>query len=292
MADVKWIKVVTNMFDNRKIKQIEKLPDGDAIIVIWFKLLCLAGNVNENGLIYFTKEIPYTDEMIATEFNRPINTIRLALNTFEQFEMIEIINDVIQISNWKKYQNVEGLDKIREQTRKRVAKHRELKRLEMQKKECNVTSNVTVTQGNAIEEDKEREEEKEEERDIREGREKINYQKIVDMYNDTCVSFPRLQTLSDARKKAIRARLNTYSMDDLKRLFEKAEASSFLKGKNSRNWSANFDWLMKDSNIVKVLEGNYDDKLGSSRQENENKVAQSLDNSYHNIAAWAEDNST
>ena len=55
-------------------------------------------------------------------------------------------------------------------------------------------------------------------------------------------------------------------MDDLKLLFEKAEASQFLKGGNSRNWSATFDWLLKDGNIAKVLDGNYDDKQSGGGQ--------------------------
>ena len=97
---------------------------------------------------------------------------------------------------------------------------------------------------------------------------RINYQLIADMYNDTCVSFPRLTKLSDNRKKAIKARLNTYSIDDFKRLFEKAESSSFLKGKNDRSWSATFDWLIKDSNMAKVLEGNYDDKPKAAPKSN------------------------
>lgn len=93
---------------------------------------------------------------------------------------------------------------------------------------------------------------------------RINYQLIADMYNDTCVSFPRLTKLSESRKKAIKARLNTYSIEDFKRLFEKAEASSFLKGKSDRNWMASFDWLIKDANMAKVLDGNYDDKKPAS----------------------------
>ena len=100
--------------------------------------------------------------------------------------------------------------------------------------------------------------------DIREEKEKSDYQRIADLYNETCVSFPRLQKLSDARKKAIRARLKQYSIEDFERLFRMAEASSFLKGKNSRNWSASFDWLIKDANMAKVLDGNYQDRqLGS-----------------------------
>ena len=88
----------------------------------------------------------------------------------------------------------------------------------------------------------------------------VSCQQIVDLYNSICVSFPSVRSLSDARRKAIKARLNKYTLDDFKTVFENAEASSFLKGNNDRNWSANFDWLIKDSNIAKVLEGNYADK--------------------------------
>lgn len=128
MSDVKWIKLSTDIFDNRKIRQIEKMPDGDSIIVIWLKLLILAGNVNDGGLVYFTKDIPYTDQLLATQFDRPLATVQLAVNTFERFGMIEIIDNLICVSNWEKYQNVESLERIREQTRKRVAKHREQKK--------------------------------------------------------------------------------------------------------------------------------------------------------------------
>ena len=98
-------------------------------------------------------------------------------------------------------------------------------------------------------------------KDIEKGkRESINYQQIADMYNNTCVSFPSLVSLSESRKKAIKARLNIYTIEDFDKLFLKAEASDFLKGKNDRNWSATFDWLIKDSNMAKVLDGNYDNK--------------------------------
>lgn len=158
MSEVKWIKVSTNMFDSsRKIKQIEMMPEGDTILVIWLKLLLLAGNINDGGQIYLTPEIPYTDEMLANELRRPLNTVRMALNLFVKFDMIEIVDDILKLSSWEKYQNIEGMEKIREQTRQRVAKCREKKRLQS----GNGTCNVTVTQGNALEE--EREEDKEEE---------------------------------------------------------------------------------------------------------------------------------
>ncbi len=82
------------------------------------------------------------------------------------------------------------------------------------------------------------------------------------MYNATCVSFPRCTRLSEAREKAIRARLKKYTVEDFKKVFEIAENSDFLKGANRNNWSANFDWLIKDSNMAKVLDGNYANKTG------------------------------
>ena len=129
MAEVKWIKLVTDLFDNRKIKQIEVLPEGDAIIVIWMKLLCLAGNINDSGYVYFTNEIPYTDQMLSTQFNRPLTTIQLALKTFEQFGMIEIIDDMLRISNWEKYQSVDKMAEIREYNRLAKQRSREKQKL-------------------------------------------------------------------------------------------------------------------------------------------------------------------
>ena len=155
MAEVKWIKIVTDIFDNKKIRIIESMPEGDSIIVIWLKLLMLAGNVNDGGAVYFTKDIPYTEQMLATLFDRPLTTVQLALSTFEKFGMIEIVNEIIQVSNWEKYQNIEGLERVKEQTRLRVSKYRERKRLE-----CNATSNVTVTQSNGTDIEKEVDKEK------------------------------------------------------------------------------------------------------------------------------------
>ena len=88
---------------------------------------------------------------------------------------------------------------------------------------------------------------------------KVDCKEIVDLFNSICVSFPSVRSLSEARKKAIKARLNTYTVEQFKTMFEMAEASPFLKGQNIRNWQANFDWLIKDGNFAKVLDGNYSD---------------------------------
>ena len=141
MADVKWIKIAVDMFDNRKIKQIGSMPEGDSLLLMWVQLLCLADNVNDGGFIYLTKEIPYTDEMLATLFNKPISTVRLALKTFEQFGMIEIINNTIFLSSWEKYQSTDRLATIREKDRERKRRKREAEKLLPQNSmECPRTS--------------------------------------------------------------------------------------------------------------------------------------------------------
>lgn len=162
MADVKWIKLSTGLPDNRKIKQIRRLPDGDTIALMWVFLMCLAGETNDEGMVYFTPEIPFTEEMLSDQFGIDINTIRLGLTTFQRFGMIEVVDNIICLSHWEKWQAVDGLAVIREQTRKRVAKHREKQKIAA----GNVTCNVTVTQSNATDIDKEQEEDKKEDNNI------------------------------------------------------------------------------------------------------------------------------
>lgn len=148
MAEVKWIKLCTDVFDDEKIVLIDALPDRDGVLVIWFKLLCLAGKQNNGGVFMLNDKIAYTDEMLATIFRRPLNTVRLALETFEQFGMIEIVNNAITIPNWDKHQNLKQLEAAKEKTRKRVAKHREKQKL-LAGDTCNALRNVTVTESNA-----------------------------------------------------------------------------------------------------------------------------------------------
>lgn len=167
MTGIKWIKLATNLFDNRKIKVIRNMPDGDAIVCIWLQILCVAGSLNDGGMVYFSQNVPYTEEILAIEFDRPLGTIRLALDIFTQFGMLEITDDLMKVANWGKYQSVEKLDKIREQTRKRVANHREAKRLNEGSAQDNVTCNVTVTQCNATDIDKELDIDKDKDKELK-----------------------------------------------------------------------------------------------------------------------------
>jgi len=256
MADVKWIKITTDIFDDEKILLIESLPDAYSIIVVWFKLLCLAGKQNNSGVFMMNNQIAYTDKMLATIFRMKETTVQLALQTFQQFGMVEIIDGVITIPNWGKHQNLDQLESRKEYMRNYMKDYREKQKLLTSKPSSKTNSKSNVSEA---EEDKEEERDKELDREEI-HKEKADCQQIADLYNSICVSLPSIKSLSEARKKAIKARLKTYTVDDFKTVFMNAEASSFLKGSNDRNWTATFDWLIKDTNMAKVLDGNYVDK--------------------------------
>lgn len=128
MAEIRWIKLRIDMFDDEKIKIIQSMPDGDAILVIWIRIIALAGKCNAGGLILVEDEFPYTDEMLSIIFGKPLATVRLALQTFERFHMIESTEKGFYITNFDKHQNIEGLDKIREQNRIRKQRERAKKK--------------------------------------------------------------------------------------------------------------------------------------------------------------------
>lgn len=164
MSEIKWIKITTSIFDDEAIKVIEQMPEGDALLVIWLKLLIQAGIINDSGLVYFKKDIPYTEDMLAIVFHKPVTLIRLALTTFVKFGMIEIAdNQTILIRNWEKHQNVSRMEQIREYNRlakrKQRQKAKELKLLNNGQGQCqgHVKESHETDIDIDIEEDKERE---------------------------------------------------------------------------------------------------------------------------------------
>ena len=137
MAEVKWVKVATDMFESRKIKQIEAMPKGDTVIAIWLKMLLLAGQINDGGAIYITPENPYTEKGLAAELRRPLGIVKEALNIFKQFDMIEVVDGILYLTAWEKHQNVDKLNDIKEYNREAQRRSREKR-----KKSSNVNDNV------------------------------------------------------------------------------------------------------------------------------------------------------
>ena len=279
MSEVKWIKIVTDIFDDEKILLIESLPDGDSIIVCWFKLLCLAGKQNNSGVLMMNERVAYTDEMLATVFRRPLQTVRLALETFEQFGMVEIINGAITIPNWGKHQNLEDIERVREKTRERVSRFRERQKMLIS---GNVTDTLQVTQCNAIDKDKDkdididREIEKDSKTISNEMVCRTDVQRVLDAWNGLGLGQVRKIVQGTQREQLLKKRIKDYGVDEVLRAIENVRNSAFLNGNNSKGWIITFDWFIKPNNFPKVLDGNYKSSNGSK-----------LDETYSMIERWA-----
>ena len=263
-----WLKLKTDFFRSLAMKKLRRIAGGDTYTIIYLKLQLLS--LADEGLLHYEGiESTFYEEM-ALALDEDIENVRATLIFLESMGLIVKNTDHEYLLT-----EVPLLIGSETDSAERVRNFRKKKALQ-----CN----TTVTSCNT-----EIEIEKEIDKEIEiEKRERVDYQLIADMYNDTCVSFPRITTLSDSRKKAIKARLKTYTVDDFKKLFIMAEASNFLKGANNRNWSATFDWLIKDNNMTKVLEGNYSNRGSSNNSNSVNKTAEELDDFYNMASKWAE----
>lgn len=254
---------------------IENLPSADSIIVIWFKLLCLAGKNNNSGVFILNDKIAYTDEMLATVFRRDINTVRLALKTFENYGMIEIVSGVYTIPNWGKYQN---LDKIEQKSQYMRNYMQEYRKKQKDKIECKTNSKLygkinSKTNVSSAEvynkelDNKEldnKEKEIEEENDLIVSKDTIrqtDVQRIIDEWN-TLEEFgiTPVKRMTPKREQAVKARIRQNHMDDILEAIENIRHSSFLQGQNKNGWMVTFDWFLKPGNFAKVFEGQYADK--------------------------------
>ncbi|KDE31591.1 MULTISPECIES: phage replisome organizer N-terminal domain-containing protein [Bacillus] len=224
MGEVKWVKLSTQMFDDEKIKLIEQMPESDTLLIIWVKLLAQAGKTNASGFIYLSENVPYTDEMLAHIFGRPLGIVRMALDTFRKFGMIEI-NDqnFISICNWEKHQNLDALEKIREQNRLRKQKQR--KKLSLAEPKNNMSRDVTinVTASHATDIDKELDKDKELKdilsgnptADLKTQESEIPFKLIIDLLNK--VTGKSFRHTSAATQRLIKARWNDgFRFEDFK----------------------------------------------------------------------------
>lgn len=211
MAEVKWIKIATDIFDDEKILLIEGLPDAYAIITVWFKLLCLAGKKNNGGVFLMNDKIPYTDKMLATIFRMNESTVKLALNAFEQFKMIEIVEGIITIPNWNKHQTLDAYERKKERDRLYQEERRAKQRALIEKssdKSSERTSYVAVS-------DIDKEEDKEKDNNIY-----VPYKEIISYLNEK--TGKRLRWDVKSNQKEIKARFNEgYTLDDFKTVIDK-----------------------------------------------------------------------
>lgn len=213
LAEISWIKLSTGLPDNKKIKRIRKLPEGDKVILFWVFLLARAGESNQSGGIFLTDTMPYQEEDLAADFDFNIEFVQFALITLEKYSMITRYQDILFIKNWEEYQSIEGLEKVREQNRIRQVRYKEKQRqLTLGNVTANVIGNAEVTASNATDIDKELDKE----RDI--DKEKIPYSDIIKYLNNkTSKSFKVTQKWKDL----IKARWNEgQRLDDFKKVID------------------------------------------------------------------------
>lgn len=254
MSDIKWIKIVTDIFDDEKMLLIETLPEADSIIVIWFKLLCLAGKQNNSGVFTLNGKIPYTDKMLATIFRRKETIVNLALQTFENFGMIEIINNTITIPNWSKHQNFDKIEKRNEYMKQYMKDYREKQKLLTEGKEdCKVNSKLNNKLNVSTLEEKRKEEKRKE-------KNRIEYNNIVEIYNQNCTNLSKVLKITEKRKNSIRKFLKEFTIDDFINICKLANENNFLIGNNDRNWKADLDFLLRPDKAIAILENKYSNK--------------------------------
>jgi predicted phage replisome organizer len=268
MAEISWIKLSVNIFDDEKIKLIRKMPEGDAMLLIRIQLLCLAGKTNDGGAVYIGQNMYYTDEMLATICDQPLNTVRLALQTFDKFGMIDLEDDgLIVIEKWEKHQNVEGMEKVREQNRIRKQRQRE-----KEKQRAIESSHVTSRDSHATDKnriDKNR---------IDKNRIDTNSTSticttLMEEWNKLDDNISKVTAISPntTRYKLLKARINDYGQDGVVKAIKNISNSRFLQGYNDTGRTISFDWFVKPNNFIKVLEGNYADKNSQTPSERDIK---------------------
>lgn len=254
------MKLKENFFQDKTIKKLRKIAGGDTYTVIYLKLMLLG--LKDGGKLFFDGVENSFHEELALEIDEDSENVKFTLMFLEKTGLLEEINESELFLTRMPEMIGSETDKAELMRRKRAQN-----RVQSGNNVTGALPGVTLCY-TEIEKEKDKEIDTEIEREKEETaaelpappRPSVPYEAIKDFYNQVCVSFPRCTTMSENRKKAIKARFTSgYTLEDFKKVFIKAEGSSFLKGRNDRNWTATFDWMIKDGNMAKILEGNYDD---------------------------------
>jgi phosphopantetheinyl transferase (holo-ACP synthase) len=249
--NVSWFKVNANFDKDDRVAFVERNRNGGVAIYHYIKLNCIAARCNQDGGIFITEKIPHTAKTLAKQWGCKEITVKNSLELLISAGLLEVIENVLYISDWYITQSTDKLEEIRKNSRLRQQRYRDNQRLA--KEQMLQNRNVTVTQRNAVEEDKDKEKEKEKEGDG-EGEKIIS--EFISLFNTT--AFPKIKILSSKQKEAVIKAVNEFGFEKLKESLIIASQSEFLNGCNQNGWVASFDWLIKPENIAKVLNGNYD----------------------------------
>lgn len=271
LAEISWIKLKTTMFDDEKIRLIQAVPESDAIIVIWIRLLVLAGKTNDDGLIYIQRNMPYTEEMLATLFGKNVNTVRLALTTLANFNMIDLSSDgLIAISNWEKHQNIEGMDKVRLKNAERNRKYRERKRQER----LELENDVSVTSHDGTDIDKE--EDKDIDKEEKKGKYSDEHLRLANkLKNNLIEDFPKEMKKVDIEKWA-----------DMIRLLEERDKASIEAIEYVINWLPTNEFWFGNIRSAKKLREKFEKLKFEIKADKNNHKKQSQKLQYSNPSEY------
>jgi predicted phage replisome organizer len=124
-STVKWVKLYTSILNDDELLEIQMMPDGPTIWMLWIKLLVLAGTLNTGGVLMLKGGMPYTEKLLAEKFHIPRNMVHTGLSVLQRYKLLDEVNGCLAIGNWKRYQAEERLEKIREKDKERKRKSRE-----------------------------------------------------------------------------------------------------------------------------------------------------------------------
>lgn len=290
MPEIKWVKLSTDLIQNPKIVRLRSLPRGNDMVLIWIMLISKAGRCNEDGELWLAPNFPYTPEILANELGFPAKTMKTAIEEFRKLGMVTVGGDgLISLPGWAEHQNIDGMEKIREQARDRKRRQRDKSRQSVEDTPSNKDSvsqdvsrdsHVTVTQCHATEEDKEeRLKNKTKESEVRskeEAKEEMlsatsddestevsgydrsgEIREAVRAWNDLEIpGVEQILSLKDSQRQGIQNLLETFSLYDVLMAVGEIQNSAFLRGEKS-NFRITFNWFIRPENFQKVLSGKY-----------------------------------
>lgn len=268
-----WLKLKEDFFDDKIIRYLRKLPDGNGLIVIYLKMQLKS--LKTEGFLKYDNLLPTCEEELALVLDEDANLVRFAITALEKVGAVERWeNDTLYMASMQQLIGSETA------VAERVRRHRELKKQKQEALQCNtqaLPSNIDVTNGNTeIEIDKdidielEKEREKEKDKNKQKRKKKTNdssesasssssqIEQVINSYHEICTSLTKVRSVTDDRKRAIKKLCTKMSIEEIKEAFTKAQNTPFLKGENNRGWKANIDFMLKHSHLVKILEGFYD----------------------------------
>lgn len=277
-----WLKLKKDFFKSLAMKKLRKIAGGDTYTIIYLKLMLLS--LENEGRLYFEGIEASFEEELALALDEDEDNIKVTLTFLESVGLLTVEeNEAIALTEvpfliGKETDKAGLMRELRKKRREQKQLESKTTGIEKSEENGNVVTgcykDIYTTELYKPDIDNK----------VRSGATDVKtLEKIVETYNQICVSLPKVKVVSEPRKRKLKTRLKKYSVEDFETVFRKAEASSFLTGGGERGWKADFDWLIEEKHMVKVLEDSYIDR------DKKSKATQDMENAFKMMAEWAEE---